>query len=354
MNKAVIKLGILGYGGMGNWHANNAPKLDEVELVAIHDIDPARIADAREKGIKAYESRADFLADEEINLVLIATPNEVHAPYSIEAMRAGKHVMCEKPVTLDVRELDEIIAVSEETGQLFTVHQNRRWDNDYLVLREALENRMIGKVHTIESRVYGNNGQIYGWRAKPEFGGGMVYDWGVHLMDHFTFMYPDRKIQSVYGQLFSLINPDVDDLFKVEIRFEDGLAVHVEVGTFGLVEMPRFFALGDLGSLKIDDFSGESGTIKVLKHRIDEMGQVIIDTPAGPTRTMAPQPEECFEIKELPKKKARSCEAYRNVAGVLSGTEELVVTPASVKRTMILIEAVFESAQKNQAIELNI
>ncbi len=349
-----IKMGILGFGGMGNWHANNAPKVAGVEMVSVHDIDKQRLEDGRKMGFKAFESRQAFLADEDINFVLIATPNHVHKEYAIEALRAGKNVMCEKPVTLSVAELDEIITVAEETGKLFTVHQNRRWDKDYQVMRKVIENKMIGKVYSIESRVYGNNGQIYGWRTKPEFGGGMVLDWGVHLLDHFTFMFPDKKIVSVYTQLHSVINEEVDDFFKVELRFEDGLSAHVEVGTFGLLKMPRWYAYGDLGTMIIDDFSGESGNIKVLKHRIDDMGKVIIDTPAGPTRTMAPQPEDCFQMVDLPKVEKDWTSLYMNLVATLKGEEKLIVTPQTVRRTMLLIEAVFESARLGKSVDLNL
>ncbi|MCK5129607.1 MAG: Gfo/Idh/MocA family oxidoreductase, partial [Clostridiales bacterium] len=295
-----IKMGILGFGGMGNWHANNAPKIEGVEIISVHDIDEKRLDDAKKKGLKSFENRSDFLADDDINFVLIATPNHLHKDYAIEALKAGKNVMCEKPVTLSVSELDEIIEVSKKEGKLFTVHHNRRWDKDYRVMRKVIESNIIGKVHSIESKVHGNNGQIYGWRQKPEYGGGMVLDWGVHLLDHFTFMYPNNKIISVYAQTFSIINPCVDDLFKVELRFEDGLSVHVQVGTFGLIKQPRFIAYGDLGTMIINDFSGEKGEIKLLSHHINEMGKVIIDTPAGPTRTMAPQPEEYYKELNLP------------------------------------------------------
>ena len=349
-----LKLGILGYGGMGNWHANNAPLIEGVEVISVHDIDPQRLEDAKAKGFKAYENRSDFMADDEINFVLIATPNHIHKDFAIQAMQAGKHVMCEKPVTLNVSELDEIIEVSKKTGKIFTVHHNRRWDSDYRVMREAVEKNLVGKAYTIESYVFGNNGQIYGWRTKPEYGGGMVLDWGVHLLDHFTFMYSDKKIESVYAQLFSLINHEVEDLIKVDLRFQDGPAVHVEIGTFGLVNRPRFMVYGDMGSLKIDDFSGEKGQIKVLSHRLDEMGRVIIDTPAGPTRTMAPQPEECFMEIPLPKIEKPWPNLYGNLVNVLNGKEELYVKPESAKRTMQLIEAVFKSAKSNQTIKLDI
>jgi len=349
-----IKMGILGYGGMGNWHAKNAGRISNVEIVSVHDIDEQRLKDAAANGLKAYGAREAFLKDPDINFVLIATPNHLHKDFTIEALQAGKNVICEKPAALSVKELDEMIQKAEETGKIFTVHQNRRWDKDFLVMQKVIHAGMIGKVHSIESRVYGNNGSIYGWRLKKEFGGGMVLDWGVHLLDHFTFMYPEKKIRNVFAQLFSVINKEVDDLFKVEMVFEDGLSVHVQVGTFGLINQPRFFAYGDLGTLVIDDFSGKNGRMKLLKHRIDDMGRIIIDTPAGPTRTMAPQPEDCFMEKELPEIDCEWTEFYSNLVGVFSGKEKLIVTPASVRRTMQVIEAVFESAKTGTAVKLDI
>ena len=104
----------------------------------------------------------------------------------------------------------------------------------------------------------------------------------------------------------------------------------------------------------IDDFSGEKGKIKVLSHRIDDMGKVIIDTPAGPTRTMAPQPEECFMESELPDVGDNTDTLYNNLVDVMNGRTELIVTPETVKRTMLVIEAVFESARENAAITVDI
>lgn len=347
-------MGILGFGGMGNWHSNNVTKVDGVKVVAVHDIDQERLIDARQKGLIAYENRAEFLADPNINLVLVATPNHIHKDFAIEALRAGKNVMVEKPVTMTVQEFDEIWAVSKETGNLFTVHHNRRWDRDYLVMKDVVNQNKLGKVYSIDTRVYGNNGQIYGWRTKPEYGGGMVYDWGVHLIDQMLFMHQDKKLESVYAQLFSMMNPEVDDLFKVDMKFKDGPSVHVEVGTFALRSQPRFFVNGDKGTMTVDDFMAKSGGIKVLKQRLDEMGRVIVDTPAGPTRTMAPQPESCFESFDLPNTEGDWTCLYRNLVDVMRGEAELIVTPETVRRTMLTIQAVFDSAKKNQVINLGI
>jgi len=350
----MLKIGILGFGGMGNWHAFNAPTIEGIHVVAVHDIDPQRLADGKAMGFKAYENRKEFLSDPEIDLVIISVPNYLHMPFAIEALEAGKNVLVEKPVSLNVNEFDEIWDAAKRTGKLFTVHHNRRWDRDYLVMRRTLEGGMIGKVYSVDSRAYGTNGKMYGWRMKPEFGGGMVYDWGVHLIDQFTAMYATKKISSVYAQTRSIINPDVEDMFKIELVFAEGPSVHIEVGTFALRKLPRFFAIGDLGSLSINDMMGEEGGITLLKERMEEMGKVIVNTPYGPTRTMAPQPDDCFIDLTLPKIEEDWTGFYKNLVDVMNGKGELMVTPESARRTMLVVDAIFESARTNRVVDLNI
>ena len=345
-----IKMGILGFGGIGNWHADNIAKVEGVKVVCVHDVDAKQLSSARSLGFRTYENRADFLSDAEMNLVLVSTPNHLHRDYCIEAMRAGKNVLCEKPAAVSLKEFDEIVAVSEETGMLFTVHQNRRWDRDYLVMRTVVESGELGKVHTIESCLYGYKGNLYGWRAKKEYGGGMLLDWGVHMLDQFTWMYPNRKIGTVYAQLFSIFNDEVDDLFIVDMAFENGPAVRVQVGTFGLHKPPLFLAYGDRGTLCINDFQAKSGGITRLKYLEQETGKAITTTEAGPTRTMAPQPEECVEKLPLPDVSVNRTEFYENLKDALEGKADLIVNPASVRRTMALIEAVRESAGTRSSV----
>ncbi|NLG37162.1 MAG: Gfo/Idh/MocA family oxidoreductase [Clostridiales bacterium] len=349
-----IRMGILGFGGMGNWHADNAPKVEGVEVVCVHDIDPARLADARKRGLRAYERREDFLSDPDTNLVLIATPNDLHRDLAIEALLAGKNVMCEKPVTLTLKELDDVIKVSRETGRLFTVHQNRRWDRDYLVMRNVVESGALGSVHTIESRLYGYKGYLYGWRARRASGGGMLLDWGVHMLDQFTFMYPYRKIRSVSARLHQVFCEEVDDLFIVDMAFEGGPDVRVQIGTFGLIKPPRFFACGDRGTLRIADFGAREGEIVRLRYFDNESGRVITTTEAGPTRTMAPQPEECVERLPLPEITENWTQLYRNLSDALEGKADLIVSPSSVRRTMQLIEAVRKSARSGLTVSTDL
>ncbi|MBQ9779572.1 MAG: Gfo/Idh/MocA family oxidoreductase, partial [Clostridia bacterium] len=123
---------IIGYGGMGGWHASFLRNSDVVELAGIYDIKPERCELAESQGIHAYASLEQLLADPAIDFVTIATPNDQHKPIALKALAAGKHVISEKPVTLSSADLQEIIDAANVAGKLFTVHQNRRWDGEFL------------------------------------------------------------------------------------------------------------------------------------------------------------------------------------------------------------------------------
>ena len=154
---AAIKVVIIGYGGMGSYHQKELMPQALVEVVGIYDIAQTAQDKAREAGLTVYESLEQVLKDASVEAVLIATPNDVHKSLSIAALRAGKQVICEKPVAMNVGELDEILAVAVETGNTFMVHQNRRWDPDFLVIRDLYQKGQIGDLFQIESRVHGAN-----------------------------------------------------------------------------------------------------------------------------------------------------------------------------------------------------
>ena len=348
-----MKLGIIGFGGMGHWHADNAPRAG-VQVVAAYDIDEERLKSARERGMKAYEKLEDFLADEEINFVLVSTPNQVHKDLAIAALRAGKNVMVEKPATLTVAEFDEIVAVSKECNRILTVHHNRRWDRDYRTMREVVRSGAIGNVYSIESRVFGTAGAMFGWRAFKAFGGGMVLDWGVHLVDQILDMYPDKKVTSVYAQLMTLLKQDADDYVKLLLTLEGGPVVQVEIGTYAFRKLPRWFVIGDEGTMLIEDFSCKNGGYTKPVRTDVPIAPVVVMTDAGPTRMMAPRPPESQQDFALPEVSADWVELYQNLTGVLNGTAELIVTPASVRRTLTLLEAIFRSADEGKSIEVNI
>jgi scyllo-inositol 2-dehydrogenase (NADP+) len=349
MKQQDIMLGIVGFGGMGNWHREIIETIDGISVAGIYDIKDSRVDYAKECGVKAYESLEELLADENIDIVLVATPNDLHNPIAIKAMQAGKHVVSEKPVTLNSKDLQEMIDVSIATGKLFTVHQNRRWDEDFLTMQKIYQDQLLGDVFRIESRVHGSRGIPGDWRQEKEHGGGMVLDWGVHLLDQILLMMGDTKLKKVYASITNITNQLVDDGFTATLYFETGLEVLVEVGTSNFITLPRWYMLGQDGTAVINDWS-LNGKIVCATGK-NETDVVPVRTAAGLTKTMAPRRDDTISEHELPIVKSDIRDFYRNVIEVIKGNEEPKVKLPEVKRVMRLMETIFESSEKNQVLD---
>ncbi len=344
-----MKIAIVGLGGMGDWHRELIESIDGLTLAGIYDIKEERQEYAKEKNIRVYGSFEELLADKEVELCLIATPNDLHKPLAIAAMKAGKHVVSEKPVTLNSEDLKEMIAASEETGKLFTVHQNRRWDEDFLTMKKIYNDNLLGEVFRIESRVHGSRGIPGDWRQLKEQGGGMVLDWGVHLLDQILLMLKGVKLNKVYATITHVTNQLVDDGFTTSLLFENGVEVIIEVGTSNFVNLPRWYMLGANGTAIIEDWSLK-GEIVSAKGQ-NEKDVVPVKTAAGLTKTMAPRREDTIAKTELPVVKSDIRDFYRNVIKTIRGEEEANVKLPEVARVMRLMEAIFESAEKHQVVD---
>ncbi len=349
-----IKVGIIGFGYMGHFHMRKVRSFPEdAAITAVFDIKPEALEEAKGEGFKAFDNLEDFLA-EPLDLVVVSTPNNFHAKYSIACMKAGKNVLCEKPVTMSADELKEVIAVSDETGKIFTVHQNRRFVVDYLEVVKAVRSGEIGKITTIESKVLGERGVCFGWRADPVAGGGMLYDWGVHLIDQMLMLYPDEKVESVYARLLSVLTPAVDDYFELNMRFSGGTTAKITVGTFALQKTPRWFVFGDRGTLKLDDFSGQVGGMARIRQNVKGFDSVVGQKSLGPSRTMAPLEKEMLETLALPEVEDTPLEYWRNLIASVEGKEECYVKKYQLLRQMQVVDAAFLSSEKEEVIKTNI
>lgn len=341
-------LAIVGFGGMGNWHREFIEKIDGLTVVGINDIKESRRQFAREKNIHVYESLEDVLSDERVDIVLVATPNDVHKEVAIKALRAGKNVVCEKPAMMNSKELEEVMAVSNETGKLFVVHQNRRWDEDFLTIKEIYNKNMLGDIYTVESRVHGSRGIPGDWRQEKEHGGGMLLDWGVHILDQMLNMV-EEKVKKVYCKFTHVTNELVDDGFKVILTFESGKTVLLEVGTSNFINLPRWYVLGVNGSAVINDWNLNGKVVRVKSW--EDKDAVPIRAASGITKTMAPRLANTITEEELPIQKSDLREYYRNVMSTIEGKTEIIVKNTQVLRVMKLMEACFLSDEKEQVVD---
>ena len=346
-----IKMAIIGMGGMAGWHFKTIEgHVEGIEVTAGYDINPETRKKRKEEwGITVYETAEEIYADPNIDIVLIATPNDVHAEYAIACMRAGKHVVCEKPVTMNVKELEEVIAVMNETGKFFSIHQNRRWDADYLAIRKILEDGLLHKPYTIKSSVHGSR-RLYGWRAFKPNGGGLLLDWGVHLLDQMLDLI-NEPVVSVYGHLHLLEGSEVDDCFTAVLRFEGGCTAVVDISTNSFVVEPRWKMFCEDGTAVIEDWERKGKIVKQADPEEKDWTETLIYTAAGPTRIMLPRPKDTTEEIPLPKISHSVWENYyKNVVAHLNGKEEARVTAAQGLRVMKVIEALFESNKTGTAV----
>ena len=342
----MIHWALIGYGGMGGWHVCKLQTMpEEFHICGVYDIDPVRNALAHERGLRAYDTLEELLEDKEIQLVTIAVPNDAHLPLAEACMCAGKHVISEKPVTPTLEELYRAIAVSRETGRIFTVHQNRRWDEDFLSAKKIFDEKMLGRVFNIESRVHGSRGIPSDWRNQYTHGGGMILDWGVHLIDQILKLVPQDVI-SVFCTVTNVTNEEVDDGFSSVLTFADGLTARVEVGTSNFINLPRWYIQGQNGTAVIEDFKMNGEIVKVSDW--ENRDAVPVVTAAGLTKTMAPRTEETIQHYPLPRVESDVRDYYRNIADAINGEASQIVTHKEMLRVMRVIEAMLWSSKNNE------
>ena len=344
-------IAVIGYGGQGAWHCDRIFTSDVCNLKGTYDIREIRNNAAAEKGINVYASNEAIFADPTVDAVVIATPNDSHEELVIAALKAGKNVICEKPVEMSVASLDRMVAAANESGKLFTVHQNRRWDVDFLAVKQLAESGEIGKVFSIESRVHGSRGIPSDWRCEKAYGGGMIFDWGVHLIDQMLQIYK-QKIVRLNCVCSHITNKEVDDGFKLDLFFEDGATARVELGTYNFIAMPRFYVQAENGSAIISDWKHKCHVAKLTKWV--EKDVTPVQNAAGITKTMAPRDSLTLDEYDLEIPNSDAHDFYRNFCLAMDGKAEQIVKHHEIRRVMQVIEAAFLSDEKKQMIEVNI
>ncbi|MBC7287321.1 MAG: Gfo/Idh/MocA family oxidoreductase [Armatimonadetes bacterium] len=326
-----IKCAVVGYGpahSMGAHHCNQIRNTPGLELVAVADVSQERReAAAAEQKVPVFASLTELLAGSDAELIVLVTPHDTHAPLAIEALNAGRHVVTEKVMCLTVAEADQMIAAASRAGKMLSVYHNRRWDGDYLTVRKIVEDGALGEVFDIQSAV-GGYGRPRGWRAERKHGGGMLYDWGAHLVDQLVQMVPADPVRVYATMQHRLWDVDVETHAKVTISFANGCVGHIELSNISAMMPIRWLVRGEKGALSKDTLGGDSN-VRVRKRSGEEFVEQ--------------------EVKPLPTDWAAF---YRNISAHLNEGAELAVKPEEVRKAVAVIEAAFRSAAEERAVEL--
>ena len=352
------KAAVIGYGGMGQWHVAHMEGLsycgmkiersDVVECAGIYDVDPKKQELARLYGIHVYNEVEDLLSDEEVNIVVIAVPNDLHEYYTVMCLEAGKNVICEKPVAMSLESLDRMIGAARSANKIFSVHQNRRWDDYFVTVKRIADEKLLGDLVSLETRVQGSNGIPGDWRKIKEQGGGMLYDWGVHLIDQALWM-NGYDVDRVFCTLESVTGCEVDDGCYIDIFLKSGTRCRVEVGTYNFITLPLMYARFTRGTVKVENWGSDVEVVECTRWHDHDLKPV--KTASGLSKTMAPRSDTTVERYNLKKDEVDVHGYYRNFCDAIDGKAQQIVTHDQMRTVMKVIEAAFRSAQTGEAVK---
>lgn len=190
----------------------------------------------------------EVLADTDIDLVSICSPNATHFEYAKRSLLAGKHVLVEKPFTATVEEAEELILLSQKQGKILSVFQNRRFDSDFLTVKKLINGNLLGEIHSFE--IYFNRFKPVlnpkKWKETVGAGSGIIYDLGSHIIDQIIVLF--GKPKSVWGQTFmQRENSEIDDAFDIKLDYGK-LKVNLKSSLLVREDTPRYIIHGTKGS----------------------------------------------------------------------------------------------------------
>ena len=351
-----IRIAVIGHGFMGHEHETMLSQMEGFRLVGFSDRDPKQLDDVRE-GLKRYESNEALLVDPEVDVVLIAANNNQHHDLVIQAAEAGKDIICEKPVAMSPEELDDMVRVTNECGVKFTVHHQRRLDQDFRIMKEIFDQKALGDVYMMKNSLYGFNGNMHDWHVYISEGGGMLYDWGVHLIDQILFMMPEAKITSIYADVRNVINFEVDDYFKILLRFDNHVMAEVELGTYLLADKPQdkwferhWIMSGNKGTAYGDGFEPEGKIVRTTELLTNVRGSRTM-TAAGPTRSFGPPAPGKIITEDVPKVNTCHRDYFENYKKAYYGEEDFLVKIPETRRVLAVMDAVRKSAETGKSVD---
>ena len=261
MTHSRLRVGLVGYGYAGKtFHAPLIAAVPALQLAAVASSDAAKVH-ADWPGVTVHATPAELIAREDIDLVVIATPNDTHHPLARAALLAGRHVVVDKPFTAALADARELVALARQRRRLLSVFHNRRWDGDFLTLRRLLADGALGRVVEMASRHDRYRPEVrQRWREGAGPGAGLWFDIGPHLVDQ-TLQLFGRPRAITLARDLTRDGALADDWFHASLRY-DRLHVHLHAGMLVAAAAPRFAVHGTLASFVKDGFDPQEDALK--------------------------------------------------------------------------------------------
>jgi UDP-N-acetyl-2-amino-2-deoxyglucuronate dehydrogenase len=332
----VINFGIIGCGRIANRHAEHIKKYGK--LISVFDIDIKKAINfSKEHGSKYCNTFEQFLSEQDIDVVSICSPNGLHAFHSISSLNAGFHVLCEKPLSLNVQDCAEMIKAAEKNNKrLFVIKQNR-FNPPIVALKDAINNNILGKIYSVQLNCFWNRNPDYyenSWKGTLEFDGGTLYTQFSHFIDLLYWLIGDVK--KTYALTNNFAHQNI-------IEFEDTGVVALEFcsGAIGTINYTvNSYTKNMEGSLTI---FAEKGTVKIGGQYLNELEYQCIQD---------------FEFKDLPVGNSANNygnyqgsmsnhdKVYENLINVLISNDAISANSFEGMKTVEIIEKIYRSAKK--------
>jgi len=332
---ADIKVGVIGYGGAFNMGRQHLQQMQSTGMVpvAVAEVDPARLAVAIEDfpGIAIFSSVTEMLKKSDVDLVVIITPHNTHASLAIECLKAGCHVVCEKPLAITTAEVDAMIQAAKKSGTMLSTYHNRHWDGRIRHAVDLVKKRgVIGEVVRIECHMGGYSKPADWWRTSRTISGGILYDWGVHLLEY-SLQLIDSDVKEVSGFAHEgFWGPQTK--WKDDANEDEGFLVVRFQGSQWLT----------LGITHLDS-KGKEGWIEVTGTK----GSIVID---GGHTTLYQHLKGRSVITKMNHPADEGIRYYENVADYLTGKAELVITAEWSRRPIHILDLAARSAKAGKAL----
>jgi predicted dehydrogenase len=331
---APVGVGLVGYGAIARDHAASISQVAGLRLGGVCDIsDERRDLASREWGVPAHATIGAMLDDPAVGLVVVGTPPVAHADTVLAALAAGKDVVCEKPFALRVDEVDRMIDEATSHDRVLTVYQSRRWDPDYVALRDVVRSGGIGELFYMESFIGSYSHPCDFWHSHEPISGGMIYDWGSHYFDWILQLFSD-PVRAISAHAHKRVWHDVtnSDQVRVDLTFANGAQASFLQSDIAGAMKPKWYLLGTRGSV-VGEWRDEPVPA-------DFPARVKVFRPVDGAR-----PNE--EILGLPARDEHGF--YRNLADHLAWDEALAVTAAEARRNVAVMEAATHSIARGGA-----
>ncbi|OLD38145.1 MAG: hypothetical protein AUI57_08185 [Candidatus Rokubacteria bacterium 13_1_40CM_2_68_8] len=335
---------------MGYHHGLGVTKTEGLELVAVVDpnVERRKAAETDFPGVRTYASVSELASDDDVEVALVATPPAHHVALTLALLRAGKHVACEKPLCLTVAEADQIIATATASRRMLTVHQNRRWDPDFVALRRAVGAGLLGEIFNVETFVGGYAHPCRTWHSDTAVSGGAGYDWGSHHVDWVLQLLAGMpRVVQAHGHKRVWHDVTNHDQIRVRMTWPDGREAEFLQSDIAAVRRPKFYVQGTTGTLV--------GSYRTVTLEHIEPGRGYVATQAhhaeAPAELLLARYESGYGISEtrLPPAIEQPYAFHRNLADHLHLGEPLAVTSASVRRVIGVLEAAQRSSTRGGA-----